>query len=196
MHTTKRFSAKQLWGGFMSETLQKQTRHGAIQIEGGLLWLSPIIQVNDAEVSQLHTPAGWVSSSAVLYPWSWQLWGQCPSLPGEQGGGQKTGSAGKKGVLVTAVEVEQKGRRFKNEEHWVGKLLPLAPSLQEPLPCIPPASLHSSSQMSFSWLEDGQSKCWRWQLVFCRRFALHQSWELHFMSAYNGVILFQADNPA
>lgn len=87
-------------------------------------------------------------------------------------GTKKTESAGKRGVLVTAVEMEQKGRRFKCEEHWVGKLLPLAPSQQEPLPCVPSASLQSSTQMSFSWLEDGQSKCWGQQLVFCQRFAL------------------------
>lgn len=48
-------------------------------------------------MSQLHTPAGRVSSSAVLYPWSWLslqrscswLWDHCPSLPGEGGVGQK-----------------------------------------------------------------------------------------------------------
>lgn len=34
-----------------------------------------------------------------------------------EGRGAKTRGAGKRGVLVTAVEVEKKGGRFKCEEH-------------------------------------------------------------------------------
>lgn len=34
-----------------------------------------------------------------------------------EGRGAKTRGAGKRGVLVTAVEVEKKGGRFKYEEH-------------------------------------------------------------------------------
>lgn len=118
--------------------------------------LSPISQVNDAVVSQLHTPAGWVSSSAVLYPWSWLslqrvcswLWDHCPSLPGEQ----KPGSAGKRGLSHSCRGGTEKGRRFKCEEHWVGKIFLLAFPSRSHFPASPqPPSISLNRWVSHGW---------------------------------------------
>lgn len=123
-----------------------KNEHGAIQIQGGSLWPSLIIQVNDAAVSQLHTHAGWFSSSAVLHPWSWmglpEAAGPVPLLAWGGESGAKNRWWGAKGGLGHSSDGWRGGRgrvkKVKCEEHWEGQLLPLVPSQQEPLPCIPP----------------------------------------------------------
>lgn len=98
---------------------------------------------------------------------------QCPSSPGEVGVGQELGGEGQSEGLGHNSDGWRGGRgRVKKitcEEHWEGQLLPLVPSQQEPLPCIPPAL---PPQLYPAWLLRAVGWAKRMRLIFCQRLAL------------------------
>lgn len=142
-----------------------KNEHGALQIQGGLLCLSLIIQVNDAAMSQLHSmPAG--SPVVLLGTCGDELGsmgllhggGQMPLLTwGAQTGGKNQTWARHSGWGCGCLSCSSDGwggrrgwvKNVKCEKHPEGQLPPLILSQQEH---PPPVSLDSSTFLGFSGL--------------------------------------------
>lgn len=148
-------------------------KHGNIQIWDGLLCLSLMMQASETAVSQLHTHARWVSSSAVLNSWSWlSLQRGCPRQWGGGSGAKNRGCGAKKGLFTAVMAGDVGGEgwgRFGVSSTGKGNSFLLSlPSRGHCIPCHCPPS---TSLPSWAFGADGQSKWWGQQLVFCQRLA-------------------------
>lgn len=166
-------------------------KHGNIQIWDGLLCLSLMMQASETAVSQLHTHARWVSSSAVLNPWSrLSLQRGCPRWWGG-GSGAKNRGCGAKKDLFTAVMAGDVGgegwERFGVSSTGKGNSFLLSlPSRSHYLHPTPLPSLNSSTQLGFwGWWA---KQVMRTAAGFLPEACIACACVLHFMLGYSFVI--------